>query len=313
MSYGAAVFPWLQATYSQVRNVQLVCLVKINSRQKLLLATLALTALTLLLLVSIRLFRPPSRDRLIAEGDLSLGPSKGDFGPFTNISNTADFPRQLQEAIRKLAQKNDSSMDRAAALTQSMHSFLVAFHSGDIDAYWRFRNPTKRKATSGAQFAQFVAYMRNRDKSLRSDSLTNPAEAISYYWQQSQAGVSIFPNITSCVTCVEGVALERISIFQQTNAELATKQGMTSYIRKLTGKPGATIYEGLVAFAAPAHNYSPDKPKANFTLVFLPLALKSGAVARLHVLFQVEESQGAFVPIIIGAEGSDTTSRWLIF
>lgn len=231
------------------------------------------------------------------------------YGHFDSIDSSAGFETRLYEAIEKSSASRSISLNRE--LSKSIINFLAAFGRGDIDAFWRFRNPAGQPAKPGRQFASFSAKMAEKRAEAESNELVDPKNLVARYWEISKNGGQVLPNVTSCVTCVTGVALDKIAIRTVADPALASKAGMTSYIRQSTRKPGATIYEGLVVFNR--EEQFGNQASGHYVLMYLPVALRSGAASRLHIVFHTPKEDGPYIPVLIGAEGADMSSRWLIF
>lgn len=237
-------------------------------------------------------------------------PLVSQFAHFEPIEASKKFESLMYQAIEK--SYNTTSDSNRRELSRSLVNFLTAFQTGDIHAYWRFRNPRSHTAQPGKQFAAFSARLKVlQPTNVGAPSFDNPESVLAYYWDFSRKGGAFSANISSCVTCATGVALDKIEIHTSVAPALASSAGIASYIRKSTGKPGVTVYDGLVRFDEGLSGFT--GATGDYLLVYLPIALKSEAVARAHIVFYAPGGNGPFVPVRIGAEGADRSSRWLIF
>lgn len=240
----------------------------------------------------------------------AVQPAPQDTKVYTDIADNDDFRRALRDAIGREVAKvaPDWPAAKVDRLTDMVRDYLVAFNTGDFEAYWRFRVPTGRCFLSTESGAAQRLYILRRQAITgtihispnRLESVREPKELFALVWKSlgpvaRERGVPMY-NVSN--NSYGSISLEdvRVDLLPITIREFddANRRIIVSLQHRSLSIYGQQVFLQLLPHYTTAIERDPDGFR--WVSVMLPVRLKNGNILPVFVVAHWDGIEDHFLP-----------------
>lgn len=227
---------------------------------------------------------------------------------FIPISRSELFAREIHESVSNSIAV-DSSLQKlnCDSLTDSIHRYLLAYHTGRFSDFWRFCCPTDLCEIEVNKAAAIIALLRDAGETqvdleyIKQQAEKERVERImELYWRQNwKARFNAKRPIEICTSCFKSVALEKLKI------RLLPDQGVVPDLKPIINqqpKIGWRISLASIRVTPTVESVRiANGGDAGFILVTIPIMQDTGYITLQNMILYWDSQGRRFIPVALGA------------